>query len=398
MKGMAITMKLKKITALLLCAVLVIAPLSGCSLGEKISNLITGGTGTGTTDAPETATDASGLDIAGAYASLDPDTVMMTVGDKEVYWQDLFYLINYYIGYAEYYGGDITDWSAIFTDEQSYEDFILSSSAEWMVYSQALETNATLLGAELSDEDLQTIQDTWDEAVADYESEEAFLADLEANYCTPEFFNYITEINCLYDNCFVALYGENGEILTDEELSDYFAADGYMMAKHIFLLTTKTDEDGNSVDMSEEEAAEQYALAEELLVRLSSYDGDDFDGFFDELMNEYSEDTAGLVSYPNGYLFQSGDMVTEFEDAYQTLEEGEYSEIIESEYGYHIIYRIPIDYDAVPYAYYSSGYDYSLRNIAAQSMFSSVIDGWMENVDVVYSEEYNALDFSELFG
>ena len=391
-------MKFGRITALLLCAVLVIAPLTGCGQGEKVSNQITDGTDTQETDTPETATDAAGLDITGAYASLEPDTVMMTVGDREVGWRDLFYLINYYIGYAEYYGGDITDWSAVFTDEMSYEDYVKSSAAEWMIYSQALETNAAPLGAELSDEDAQTVQDTWDEMVADYGSEDAFMADLEANFCTPEFFNYITEVNCLYENCVAALYGEEGETLTDADLADYYAADGYMMAKHILVPTTRTDEEGSNVDMTEAEAAAQFELAEDLLERLNNYEGDDFDGFFDELMNEYSEDSAGLSSYPDGYLFQSGEMVEEFENAYQDLEEGEYSDLVESEFGYHIIYRIPIDYDTVPYAYYMSGYDFSLRYMAAQNMFSSALDGWMEDVNIVYSEAYNALDFSELFG
>jgi parvulin-like peptidyl-prolyl isomerase len=58
-------------------------------------------------------------------------------------------------------------------------------------------------------------------------------------------------------------------------------------------------------------------------------------------MTANTED-PGVASYPDGYLFQSGEMVAEFEDATAALEIGQVSGIVETTYGYHIIYRIPI--------------------------------------------------------
>ena len=40
---------------------------------------------------------------------------------------------------------------------------------------------------------------------------------------------------------------------------------------------------------------------------------------FDQLMEQYNEDT-GESSYPHGYCFTSGTMVTEFEDACKALD------------------------------------------------------------------------------
>ena len=131
---------------------------------------------------------------------------------------------------------------------------------------------------------------------------------------------------------------------------------------------------------------------EGFLDQLESYDGDDFDTYFDELMTTNSED-PGSISNPNGYLFQSGNMVPEFEDATKALEIGQFSDIVETNYGYHIIYRIPLNYDVVPSA---PGSTDSLRYSTAYSMYDATVqDVWLNSLDVTYSDAYDALDFKQ---
>jgi hypothetical protein len=48
-------------------------------------------------------------------------------------------------------------------------------------------------------------------------------------------------------------------------------------------------------------------------------------------------------------------MVSAFYDATIALEIGAFSDIVESDFGYHIIYRLPIDYDVTPIAYSDYG-------------------------------------------
>jgi len=103
---------------------------------------------------------------------------------------------------------------------------------------------------------------------------------------------------------------------------------GIIAAKHILLLSGETEEENGQI----------LEKMNEILDRIR--DGEDFD----ELMNEYSEDT-GLATNPNGYTFMPGEMIDEFYDATAALEVGEVSGIVPSSYGFHIIKRIEPDYE-----------------------------------------------------
>jgi hypothetical protein len=90
-------------------------------------------------------------------------------------------------------------------------------------------------------------------------------------------------------------------------------------------------------------------------------------------------------------------MVSAFADAAKALEVGQFTQdIVTADYGYHIIYRIPLNYDTVPIANANSS-SYSLRYLVAQQMFSAVVETWGGSLNVVYSDEYKSLDFAKLF-
>lgn len=123
-------------------------------------------------------------------------------------------------------------------------------------------------------------------------------------------------INNTYHDAFFA---EKFEV-TDEE-----AMESVREASHI-LIQASDEEDG----LSDEEAKEK---AESLLEEIN--DGRDFG----EAASEESDDTGSAQN--NGELgyVQRGQMVEPFEDALFELEPGEVSDVVESEFGYHIIKR-----------------------------------------------------------
>jgi len=81
----------------------------------------------------------------------------------------------------------------------------------------------------------------------------------------------------------------------------------------------------------ETEDAEIKAKAEAVLKRAKAWEN------FEDLAREYSEDTGSAGQ--GGYLgpFQRGQMVQEFEDAAFSLELGAISDLVKTDYGYHII-------------------------------------------------------------
>ena len=110
---------------------------------------------------------------------------------------------------------------------------------------------------------------------------------------------------------------------TEKEMKDFYESE-FVTAKHILLITE---------DKDKETVRKQ---AEKLLSRIKK--GEDFD----KLMKEYSED-PGFGDYPEGYTFSHGEMVEQFENAAYALKTGQVSELVETDYGYHIIKRMPLE-------------------------------------------------------
>ena len=101
-------------------------------------------------------------------------------------------------------------------------------------------------------------------------------------------------------------------------------------------------------------------------------------------MNEYSEDGRnddGTLAMPNGYtLVYQGQMVPEFEEGAMALEVGQISDPVQSDFGYHIILRLPIDKDQLKD---QLGGDYKMN---------TMIQGWMENTKLETTDLYDELD------
>ena len=363
-------MAAKRITAIVLSVVFIMCALAGCGKKDDENN------------------------------DSEPKKLMMTVDGREIYEDYFEYFYNYYKSDLENSYDEITDWNAEIGDGYTYQQYVVDAATNWLIYSEAVRVQSNRLGVGFNDEDQAVLDEDWESVCQQNGGEEEFLKYLEEQHCTKELYDYISSTNLIAQKCFEAMYGENGANVTDEDCAEHTAEDGYLMAKHILLLTTETNEDGDSVSLSDEEKAERYEKAESIIAQLDQCSTQEaLYERFDTLMNEYSEDT-GLASFPDGYLFQEGDMVTEFYEGTLALDEGEYSGIVETSYGYHIILRLPVNYDVIPMAYsnyMAYGYNYTLRNIVAEDMFNSNVNTWLESVDVTYTDAYNEIDLNTYF-
>ena len=133
------------------------------------------------------------------------------------------------------------------------------------------------------------------------------------------------------------------EEATDDEVKKYIS-ENYLHAKHV-LIATKDSQTGE--EYGEDKLAEVEKTANEVLEKAKS--GADFD----ELVKEYGED-PGMESNPGGYYFGANEMVAEFENATRSIQPDEIT-MCKSDFGYHIIKRLPIDEASEDFKTYYEG-------------------------------------------
>lgn len=155
------------------------------------------------------------------------------------------------------------------------------------------------------------------------------------------------------------------EKITNEEAYDYVLNNDYVYAKHILI---------------NKETEDAYRIALEL--RLAINDGADFD----ELLEKHGED-PGMKARDGGYFFTYGTMVEPFEKAAFALEEGGVSNIIETDYGYHIIKRLPF----TPEELYASPDFKTIISHAGSEKFYETLNKEAELVKFEYTENFEAL-------
>lgn len=171
--------------------------------------------------------------------------------------------------------------------------------------------------------------------------------------------------------------GENKP--TGEEILSWLGDHGYYNVKHI-LLSTMDSELG--IPLPESERAEKKAAAEKLREQLAV--SEDAIALFDTLMHEHSED-PGLAANPDGYGAQPGQMVPEFEQAALSLDVWGISQVVESEYGYHIIMRLPLDLDPAQY-----------EQVYVSGAMSELVQGWIDQAKVTVSKAYEKVDIKDV--
>lgn len=323
----------------------------------------------------------------------------MTVAGHEVPWSEYFYYLyrqgqsveSYFSSMAMY--GMSADW----TDEADEEGHSFAEltvdSAESIARSLAGTMSfAEENGVTLSVEDLDAIEKKVQEDIVALCGEEGTRADLdqylEEIRLPAALYDRMNEVSVLYQNGFTALYGENGEKMSDEEALAYLEQNGYLNANHILFMTLDAE---TYEDLDEETKAAKREQAAAIAAELQAIEDPEARlARFAELKEQFDEDT-GKTLYPNGYIFQPGEMVAEFEEAVKAQEAFQVSDPVESAYGYHVIMTLPLTPDAV-LDYSSSGAEMTARSTAANEAYAAAVDAYIEALEPVYAEGFEAPD------
>lgn len=347
---------------------------------------------------------------AGCGSDTKEDTVM-TVNGTSVSFDEYMAGLNQAVSELEdlyqSYSGTSVDWDGkfLFDDTVTNLEWCLKRAGQQVARYRVVEQKAKEMGVTLTDEQTTAIDDQIqnikDQYVTSDDNADTQLQAFFASYgYTEDSYRERCRLNYLYSDLFTEIYGEQGSKLSDDKVQAYAKENDYITSAHILLLTseTVTDADGksSSKELSDEQKAEKKAKAEELCAELKAIT-DDTERWtrFKELMNEYSEDT-GLPQFPEGYCFTKGSMVKEYDDASRALKEYEVSDVVESQFGYHVIMRLPTK--GTDLVSYRNGYTQSvvpLTYLAAPVEFDADIADWASSADIKYTKLYDSIDFSQ---
>lgn len=330
-------------------------------------------------------------DIIMQTAGIARDTPLITVDGAEVPAEEVLYWVS---NYADQYAAwGMTDLSMDMGDGQTLGQYYLDSAVETATLYQLMQNKADELklgwdkeNQAAYDEQLQTMKESMAQQAGLDIQTQGDQVDTELvrliSYMglSQEGFFRINQASFLYNNLMEGLFGAEG---TDAPDTGKLDEAGVYHAKHILIKAEPTtDADGNVTD---DGMAAAQAQAQEIYDQLLA--AEDPMTLFDQLMTEYTDDvdSSGNVNGgTDGYTFGPGEMVDEFYEGTKALGEGEISQPVQSQYGYHIILRLSADNEA--------GYDKY-----AQIKMQDQIDQWMDEVQVERSETLESLDLQAFY-
>ncbi|MBE6682317.1 MAG: hypothetical protein E7600_08540 [Ruminococcaceae bacterium] len=150
---------------------------------------------------------------------------------------------------------------------------------------------------------------------------------------------------------------------------EYFEENDYVRAKHILVQYP--------YNPTEEEREAAFSKALDVLKEVKAMkDVSEFDA----LIEKYNED-PGMTANPAGYYFTYGEMVKPFEEATYALEIGATSSLVETDYGFHIILRLPLDDENL-----TKTQEYA--NAVSNVLWETIVD-IAEGLEVEYADNYN---------
>ena len=326
--------------------VLSLTALSGC--GPKPSGSAgsgsASGSGSGSSDSITPLDLSQVTDPALAVAGVAGEEVLVKLGTAEITANDYLYWLQRSISdYLEPFGGQMTTlpWDTEMSDGLTFGQYMLDNALDaaalhCMLRELARQENLT------PDPDVATqVDKQYAAMVVQAGSDESrVIHTLWTQMLTRDLLINLNENTELFSQLAELYYGENsGHYPTDAEVNAYLDEVGRYKAKHILLATIDLD---TREPLDEATVAQKKAQAEDFLAQLRA--AEDPIALFDDLMNEHSED-SGLATNPDGYTTAKGEMVAPFEEAALALKAGEISEVVESDFGYHIILRLPLDPD-----------------------------------------------------
>lgn len=285
------------------------------------------------------------------------NTVLAKVGDVKITRGEVDEIADPYL--EQYYGSDYDTNE----DVAEYVKELRTQAIDILVEEKIMYKKAEELGVLPTDEEVQTeVQSYIDNLKEQLGGDDAFNTALEnANLTLEEYTEQLTD--SIRNN----LISTN---VTDEMFKDVSVSDEEIQAYYDEHLDSYKSATVSHILISDE------TLANEIRERAAN--GEDFA----ELAKEYSEDTGtkdnggslGTVTYDTTQYVQ------EFTDAFKQLKDGEISEPVKSDYGYHII-KVT-DYKEQTLDEVKDTIKTTLENEKKNEIYETSMEQWKKDYDV----------------
>lgn len=224
-----------------------------------------------------------------------------------------------------YYGSDI--WSKKMEDGKTYSDTLKEMVLQTMIGSEVIYQQAEKDKVIPTDKQVQDQINSFNESTKNNSEYQEQLKKMGIN----EDFLKFQFTRDLANTNLQKKFEEDTKI-SETEMKKYYEDNkksfytDTVTASHILLKT----QDSEGKELSAEKKKEAKKKAEEALAKVKS--GEDFA----KVAKKYSQDSSASKGGELG-TFGRGQMVSEFEKAAFKMKKGEISDIVETEYGYHII-------------------------------------------------------------
>lgn len=324
---------MKRFVSCLLAVIMVCSLLAGCAAPGKDST------------AGETAAAAG---IFYELTGIPENQTVMTVSGVDITAQQYLYWLAYLCtsmeynitSYNAYYGvyGNLVNqddstvlWNNEFEDGKTLAQYVRDETESTLRFYTAIDQMAQKYKAGLDAEDEAAMAQKLSDAISEMGGQDAFDTYLKKLGISQDTFQELSASGYLFDNLLKLVLEQGTDLYLTPEKYDNYAT----FADHILLTTIDTT---SGEPLPAKEIQKKKALADDLLAQLQNAKPEELETLFTKLADEYSEDT-GRKENPDGYIFSPGTMVQIFEDTAKSLQVGQISDIVESDYGYHIILR-----------------------------------------------------------
>lgn len=333
------------------------------------------------------------VDLEALHDLYPEDTVYATIGEREITWGEYYEWLGSYILNGENYMESMAaygmsgGWDSPYAEGVTLGDSFVANLSDNLRAFVGIDMFAEQNEISISDEDLEAKKAEDRNAMLGPDAtDEAWGELLTANFLTENLYRAQAKANLQLQKLMETKYGKNGELLSTAALQRYIEDKEYLRCNHILFLTMDME---TREPLDEETIAAKKSRAEEIAAELQSIENrEELLARFAELKTELDED-SGKVRYPDGYIFTPGTMVAAFEETTKALSAFEVSAPVLSEYGYHVIIRLPVDADTA----LDNGS--TIGAAAASEIMAADLDEIVDALDFTLAEGMERIDLTK---